>query len=68
MFLVGYFGGKIIVIEQLAIIQLAWICLITLDEFVPAQAALKWLKLSFGYNKISEYDYSLDVSSRFKGQ
>ena len=52
----GYFGGKIIVLEQIAIVQITWISLLTVKQPVVTFEALQYLKLSFGYNKLQEYD------------
>ena len=52
MLIAGYFGGKIIVLEQIAIVQITWISLLTVYQPVVTFEALKFLKLSFDYTFI----------------
>jgi len=68
-FLVGFFGPKLIALENIAVFQLTWLCLNTIKQPSITFDSLNGLKFSFGYNRLKEYDYgqqSLPENIRFQ--
>ena len=57
MFIAGFFGAKIIALEQIAIVQLTWICLATMKEPLITFESLEWLRFSSGYNTYESYKF-----------
>jgi len=69
MFLFGYGGSKLVALEGAAIIQVTSILLLTLKNISPCFHSLRYLRLSFGYNKLHSYDYSSKyIQPEFKAQ
>lgn len=60
-------GGRLIGLETVAIIQITFFSLITLDKMSPTVSALSGLGLSCGYNKLQNYDISQKIEVPFKG-
>jgi hypothetical protein len=50
LFLLGYFSGKIIVLECVTVFQITYFSLITVENLSPAFYGLSYLKYSCGYN------------------
>jgi len=53
LYFVGYFGGKLIAIECLAVVQLSGMLLLALKNMKPAMAALYPLAVSMGLIPLS---------------
>jgi hypothetical protein len=67
VFVAGYLGGKLIGLEMMAVFQLAFISLISLNSMNPVLGALSKLSFSFGYNKIVPFNYNDKIDISFKG-
>lgn len=67
MILLGFVGGKIIVLEYIGILQLTCICLIDVSDSSPTLAALRYLKLSTGFTNFNTYQYDYSIDRSFKG-
>lgn len=67
MFLIGYFGGKIVVIEHFSVYQSCSLSLLTIGEASPAFGALRVLRFSLGNSFFGKYDYSTNLDRSFKG-
>ena len=67
MLLLGFIGGKIIVLEYIGVLQLTCICLIDVVDSSPTLAALRYLKLSAGYSNFGTYEYDSSIHRSFKG-
>jgi len=52
----GLFGGRLIGLECSGVIQLAFLCLLTLEDLSPTLDSLGMLHYSFGYNSLQSYD------------
>ena len=57
MFLVGMISAKMIGTEMMAVLQVSFISLITLQEMNPCFQALSSLYLVNGYNSVSSNNY-----------
>jgi hypothetical protein len=67
MLLLGLIGGKLTVLEHLAVLQLTYLCVITVQDASPTFAALRSLRLSTGSILPSDYNYSSQLDRQFKG-
>ena len=67
MLLLGFIGGKIIVLEYIGVLQLTCICLIDVIDSSPTLAALRNLKLSTGFSNFNTYQYDSSINRSFKG-
>ena len=67
MLVMGFLGGKIIVLEYIGVLQLTCICLIDIADSSPTLAALRNLKLSTGFSLIGAYEYDSPINRSFKG-
>jgi hypothetical protein len=61
----GLFGGRIIGLECSGVIQLTFVCLLTLEDLSPTLSSLGMLQYSLGYNKIQPYDSSQKIDRPF---
>jgi hypothetical protein len=55
MFIIGYFGAKLVALEFAAIVQITFLALITQTNVSPNFESLKGLKLGFGFNAFYPY-------------
>ena len=53
----GAFGGRLIALEAVSVVQLSYLSLLRLEDMSCTCAALEELYLSCGYNRIAEYDW-----------
>ena len=60
MFCVGLIAGKMIGVEMMAVIQVSFVSLISLEEMNPCFQALSSLFFVNGYNSISDESYLED--------
>lgn len=63
----GFLGGKLIALQNAAIIQLTYLCTVAVQNASPTSAALRKLQLSTGNIQLSDYDYLSNVDRQFKG-
>jgi hypothetical protein len=56
MFAAGFFGGRLIGLECMAVIQLSYMMLLTVEDLSASLSGLSYLRYSFGYNSITAYD------------
>lgn len=57
LFVAGYFGGKLIALECIAVIQLSALLLLTQKNMGPSFDGLKYLKFSLGIFPIDAIPY-----------
>jgi hypothetical protein len=67
MLLLGLIGGKLTVLEHLAVLQLTYLCVITVQDASPTFAGLRSLRLSAGSIPTSDYNYSSSLDRQLKG-
>lgn len=67
LMLAGYFGGKLIVLEHLAVLQIVGLCMVSAHDASPAFAGLRSLRLSLGIIPLLPYDYSSSIGRELKG-
>lgn len=67
LLLAGYFGGKLIALEHLAVLQIVGLSMVSVHEASPTFAGLRSLRLSLGIVPLLPYDYSSPVSRELKG-
>lgn len=65
--LIGLFGRKLVGLETAAVIQIAYLSMISLDLMSPTFAALSVLGLSCGFHKFEDYNMSQSIGKPFKG-
>lgn len=63
----GYFGGKLIVLEHITVLQLLALCMLSVHDASPTFAGLRSLQLSLGFTPLAPYDYSSPIGREFKG-
>lgn len=61
----GLFGGRLIGLECSGLIQLTFVCLLTLEDLSPTLSSLGMLHYSLGYNSIKPYDSSQNIDRPF---
>lgn len=67
MFLTGYVGGKIVVIEYFSVLQICSLALLNIGDASPAFGALRIFRFSMGSSFVGDYDYSVTFDRSFKG-
>jgi hypothetical protein len=66
LFIVGFFGAKIVALEFAAVVQVTFLALVTQISVSPSFESLKGLKLSFGFNTLVSYSLKESVPKQFK--
>lgn len=66
MTVAGLLGGRLIGLECSAVIQLTFLCLLTLEDLSPSLDNLTYLGYSFGFNAIKAYDLGQNVGRPYK--
>lgn len=64
LLLAGYFGGKLIVLEHLAVLQIVSLSMVSVHDASPTFSGLRSLRLSLGIIPLLPYDYSSSSVSR----
>ena len=65
LFLAGLFGGRLIGLECLALVQLSFLSLLSVEDLSATLSELQYLRLSFGYNSVAPYDYGQGLGRPF---
>ena len=65
LFVAGLFGGRLIGLECLALVQLSFLCLLSLEDLSATLSELQYLRFSFGYNSLAAYDYGQGLGRPF---
>lgn len=56
LFLVGYFGAKLVALESIAVVQLSALLMVSLEDMSPPFGSLSYLSYSLGETKIKYVD------------
>ena len=67
MLLGGFLGGKLIVLEHVAVLQAAFLSLQTVHSASPPFEGLRGLRFGAGCTVLADYDYSAPLSPELKG-
>ena len=63
--LLALLGAKLVGLEMLAVFQVAFLAMLSLDDMTPLMDSLGGLSYSVGYNKISSYNNIQNLKSEF---
>jgi hypothetical protein len=60
VFALGLISGKMIGVEMMAVVQIAFFSLMSLSQMNPCFSALSSLRFVNGYNQLNQSNYLLD--------
>jgi len=63
--LIGLIGAKLIGLEMVAVFQIAFLSMLSLDDMNPIMDGLSGLQYSVGYNKLGSYNKHQNLGSEF---